>query len=41
MKAMPGEEALALPRISPYDAFALFLHHRRQRLVASVAASSI
>src|SRR5215831_3474229 len=29
VRALPGDEALALPRISPYDAFALFLHHRK------------
>jgi 8-oxo-dGTP pyrophosphatase MutT (NUDIX family) len=33
MRALPGDEALALPRISPYDGFALFLHHHRLRLV--------
>ena len=38
MKALPGEEALALPRLSPYDAFALFLHHHRLRLSGSVYA---
>jgi len=38
MRALPGEEALALPRISPYDAFALFLHHQRRRLAGSIYA---
>ena len=38
MRALPGEEALALPRLSPYDAFALFLHHHRLRLSGSVYA---
>ena len=31
MRALPGDEALSLARIVPYDAFALFLHHHRQR----------
>jgi len=35
MRALPGDEALALPRMSPYDAFALFLHYRRARLAGS------
>jgi 8-oxo-dGTP pyrophosphatase MutT (NUDIX family) len=39
MRAMPGDEALALPRISPYDAFALFLHHGRARLAGSAASA--
>jgi 8-oxo-dGTP pyrophosphatase MutT (NUDIX family) len=38
MRALPGDEALALPRISPYDAFALFLHHQRKRLAGSIYA---
>jgi 8-oxo-dGTP pyrophosphatase MutT (NUDIX family) len=38
MRALPGDEALALPRISPYDAFALFLHHHKLRLAGSVYA---
>jgi len=29
MRALPGDEALALPRMSPYDAFALFLQAPR------------
>jgi 8-oxo-dGTP pyrophosphatase MutT (NUDIX family) len=32
VRALTGEEALLLPRQSPYDAFALFLHHNRVRL---------
>jgi 8-oxo-dGTP pyrophosphatase MutT (NUDIX family) len=32
MRAMPGDEALSLARLSPYDAFALFMHHHRRRL---------
>ena len=32
VRAFPGGEALALPMLSPYDAFALFLHWRRDRL---------
>ncbi|HEX5863742.1 MAG TPA: NUDIX domain-containing protein [Casimicrobiaceae bacterium] len=35
VQALPGDAALALPRLSPYDAFALFLHHHRGRLGAS------
>ena len=37
-RALTGEEALSLPRISPYDAFALFLHHHRHRLKGSIYA---
>jgi hypothetical protein len=29
---VPGGEALAM-KLVPYDAFALFLHHQRRRLV--------
>lgn len=32
IRAFTGDEALALPRLSPYDAFALFMYHHRQRL---------
>ncbi|HUC62606.1 MAG TPA: NUDIX domain-containing protein [Alphaproteobacteria bacterium] len=32
LRAWPRDEALALPRLSPYDAFALFLHAHRHRL---------
>ena len=32
MRALTGEDALSLPRLSPYDSFALFMHHRRGRL---------
>lgn len=32
LRALPGDEALSLPRLVPYDAFALFLHHHRRRL---------
>jgi 8-oxo-dGTP pyrophosphatase MutT (NUDIX family) len=38
VRALTGEEALSLPRISPYDAFALFLHHSRNRLAGSIYA---
>jgi 8-oxo-dGTP pyrophosphatase MutT (NUDIX family) len=31
-RALNGEEALSLPLISPYDAFALFLHWRGDRM---------
>jgi 8-oxo-dGTP pyrophosphatase MutT (NUDIX family) len=41
MRALAGDEALALPRISPYDAFALFLHHHRRRLAGSAYGSPI
>ncbi|MBS0534411.1 MAG: NUDIX domain-containing protein [Proteobacteria bacterium] len=32
MRTFTGDEALSLPRLVPYDAFALFLHHQRARL---------
>jgi 8-oxo-dGTP pyrophosphatase MutT (NUDIX family) len=38
VRALTGDEALSLPRISPYDAFALFLHHNRDRLKGSIYA---
>jgi 8-oxo-dGTP pyrophosphatase MutT (NUDIX family) len=38
MRALSGDEALALSRMSPYDGFALFLHHHKARLVGSVYA---
>jgi 8-oxo-dGTP pyrophosphatase MutT (NUDIX family) len=38
VRALPGEEALSLPWLSPYDAFALFLHHNRARLAGSIYA---
>ena len=38
VRALTGDEALSLPRISPYDAFALFLHHNRNRLAGSIYA---
>ncbi len=38
VRALTGEEALSLPRLSPYDAFALFLHHNRARLEGSIYA---
>jgi 8-oxo-dGTP pyrophosphatase MutT (NUDIX family) len=40
VRALTGDEALSLPRISPYDAFALFLHHSRNRLAGSIYALS-
>jgi len=40
LRALPGDEALALPAMSPYDGFALFLHHRRDRLVGSIYAAA-
>jgi 8-oxo-dGTP diphosphatase len=33
MRVFPGAEALTGIRLTPYDAFALFLHHARGRLV--------
>ena len=33
MRSFSGDEALAL-KLSPYDSFALFLHHQRERLTA-------
>jgi 8-oxo-dGTP pyrophosphatase MutT (NUDIX family) len=41
MCALSGDEALALPCMSPYDGFALFLHHHRSRLVGSIYAPPI
>lgn len=32
MRLLSGDEALSLPRLVPYDAFALFLHHHRDRI---------
>lgn len=32
VRAFTGDEALSLPRLSPYDAFALFMHHQQRRL---------
>lgn len=32
MRLLTGDEALSLPRLVPYDAFALFLHHHRGRI---------
>jgi 8-oxo-dGTP pyrophosphatase MutT (NUDIX family) len=37
-RALTGDEALSLPRLSPYDAFALFLHYHRHRLKGSIYA---
>lgn len=36
MRSVPGDEILAM-KLVPYDAFALFLHHRKARLVGSAA----
>src|SRR5215831_11210168 len=41
VRALTGDEALSLPRISPYDAFALFLHHNRHRLKGSIYAAPV
>jgi len=38
VRVLAGDEALLLPRISPYDSFALFLHHHRHRLKGSIYA---
>lgn len=35
MRALSGDDALSLPRLVPYDAFAIFLHHHRRRLMPS------
>jgi 8-oxo-dGTP pyrophosphatase MutT (NUDIX family) len=32
MRALPGDDALSLPRLSPYDSFALFMHYHRRRI---------
>jgi 8-oxo-dGTP pyrophosphatase MutT (NUDIX family) len=32
MRALTGDDALSLPRLSPYDSFALFMHHHRRRI---------
>jgi 8-oxo-dGTP pyrophosphatase MutT (NUDIX family) len=39
VRALTGVEALSLPKISPYDAFALFLHYSRNRLECSIYRS--
>ena len=33
MRALSGDDALSLPRLSPYDSFALFMHCHRRRIV--------
>ena len=38
VRALRGDEALSLPRLSPYDAFGLFLHYNRNRLAGSIYA---
>lgn len=38
VRALTGTEALSLPHLSPYDAFALFLHHNRAQLAGSIYA---
>jgi 8-oxo-dGTP pyrophosphatase MutT (NUDIX family) len=40
VRALSGDTALSLPRISPYDAFALSLHHHRHRLDGSFYCST-
>jgi 8-oxo-dGTP pyrophosphatase MutT (NUDIX family) len=32
MRALLGDDALSLPRLAPYDSFALFMHHHRRRI---------
>ena len=32
MRALPGDDALSLQRLSPYDSFAVFMHHHRRRI---------
>jgi hypothetical protein len=34
-RVFPGPEILREPNVTPYDAFALFLHHARHRLTAA------
>ena len=38
VRSVPGDEALAM-KLVPYDAFALFLHHRQRRLVTGIATA--
>ena len=35
VRSVPGDEALAM-KLVPYDAFALFLHHRQSRLTTNM-----
>jgi 8-oxo-dGTP pyrophosphatase MutT (NUDIX family) len=39
VRALTGDQVLSLPKLSPYDAFALFLHHNRNRLDGSIYRS--
>jgi hypothetical protein len=32
MRALLGDDVLSLPRLAPYDSFALFMHHHRRRI---------
>jgi len=32
MRALSGNDALSLPRLAPYDSFALFMRHHRRRI---------
>jgi len=38
VRSVAGDEALAM-KLAPYDAFALFLHHRQRRLVTGTTTS--
>lgn len=38
VRSVPGDEALAM-KLVPYDAFALFLHHRQRRLVTGTTTA--
>ncbi len=39
VQAFSGDQALSLPRLSPYDAFALFMYHHRKRMAGSIYAT--
>jgi len=32
MRVLLGDDVLSLPRLAPYDSFALFMHHHRRRI---------
>jgi 8-oxo-dGTP pyrophosphatase MutT (NUDIX family) len=40
-RALEGDAVLSLPNLSPYDAFALFLHHHRRRLEGSIYGQTV
>jgi len=39
LAAFDAERLLAMPRVVPYDAFALWMHHARGRIASSGPAS--